>query len=71
VTVKELARDAVLARTGLPTPGPGVDITVPIPSQRLQNLVELARTLCGQPVTAINIITENLQYQVATAGMEP
>ncbi|MFC4396506.1 ATP-binding protein [Arthrobacter sedimenti] len=44
---------------------------MPVPSERLQNLVELARTVCGQPVTAINIITDDLQYQVATAGMEP
>jgi signal transduction histidine kinase len=71
VTVKELARDVVLAGAGLPTPGPDLEIAVPFPSQRLQNLVELARTVCGQPVTAINIITEDLQYQVATAGMEP
>ena len=69
--VSELARDAILARTGLPVPGPDLDIAVPLPSERLQNLVELARTVCGQPVTAINIITQELQYQVATAGMEP
>jgi signal transduction histidine kinase len=69
--VSELARDAILARAGLPVPGADLDITVPLPSKRLQNLVELARTVCGQPVTAINIITEDLQYQVATAGMEP
>jgi signal transduction histidine kinase len=37
----------------------------------LQNLVELARTVCQQPVTAINIITADLQYQVAAVGMEP
>lgn len=71
MSVDELVRDAVLAATGLPVPGSGLEMTVPMPSQRLQNLVELARTVCGQPVTAINIITEELQYQVATAGMEP
>ncbi|MFP3581269.1 GAF domain-containing sensor histidine kinase [Arthrobacter sp. SIMBA_036] len=69
--VGELARDAVLSRKGLPIPGPGLRIAVPVPSERLQNLVELARTVSGQPVTAINIITEDLQYQVASAGMEP
>jgi signal transduction histidine kinase len=70
--VNEVVRDAVLAATGLPIPsGPEARIAVPIPSERLQNLVELARTVCGQPVTAINIITEDLQYQVATAGMDP
>ena len=70
--VNELVRDAVLAATGLPIPsGPDARIAVPIPSERLQNLVELARTVCGQPVTAINIITGDLQYQVATAGMDP
>ncbi|MGJ0386561.1 sensor histidine kinase [Paenarthrobacter nicotinovorans] len=67
----ELPRDSMLSRKGLPVPGPGLDIAVPVPSERLQNLVELARTVCGQPVTAINIITEDLQYQVATAGLEP
>lgn len=71
VKAVELARDPILARSGLPVPGPARDITVPVPSERLQNLVELARTVCGQPVTAINIITDELQYQVATAGMEP
>jgi signal transduction histidine kinase len=71
LTVNELVRDAVLAETGLPIPGTGLELAVPIPSERLQNLVELARTVCGQPVTAINIITEDLQYQVATAGMGP
>ncbi|MFP3802532.1 hypothetical protein, partial [Paraburkholderia sp. SIMBA_027] len=55
----------------MPIPGPGLRIAVPVPSERLQNLVELARTVSGQPVTAINIITEDLQYQVASAGMEP
>lgn len=72
MTVNEAVRDAVLAGTGLPIPsGPDARIAVPVPSDRLQNLVELARTVCGQPVTAINIITEDLQYQVATAGMDP
>ncbi|RAX44686.1 histidine kinase [Arthrobacter sp. AQ5-06] len=71
MTVNELVRDAVLAETGLPIPGPDLELAPPIASERLQNLVELARTVCGQPVTAINIITEGLQYQVATAGMEP
>ena len=72
MTVNELVRDAVLARAGLPVPfEPDARIVVPMASARLQNLVELARTVCGQPVTAINIITEDLQYQVATAGMEP
>ncbi|MFP3632477.1 hypothetical protein SB776_38375, partial [Burkholderia sp. SIMBA_045] len=66
----EIARDLVLARKGLPVPGPGLELAVPVPSERLQNLVELARTVCGQPVTAINIITEDLQYQVASAGLE-
>lgn len=71
MTVNELVRDTVLAETGLPIPGPALELAVPIPSERLQNLVELARTVCGQPVTAINIITEDLQYQVATAGTGP
>ncbi|MEV7661529.1 GAF domain-containing sensor histidine kinase [Paenarthrobacter sp. NPDC089316] len=71
MSVGELPRDAVLSRKGLPVPGPGLEISVPVPSERLQNLVELARTVCGQPVTAINIITEDFQYQVATAGLEP
>jgi signal transduction histidine kinase len=71
MTVNELVRDAVLAGTGLPIPGPDEQIVVPTPSERLQNLVDLARTVSGQPATAINIITEDLQYQVATAGMEP
>lgn len=72
MTVNEIVRDAVLAGAGLPIPsGPDARIVVPIPSERLQNLVELARTVCGQPVTAINIITEDLQYQVATAGIDP
>ena len=64
MTVNEIVRDAVLAGAGLPIPsGPDARIVVPIPSERLQNLVELARTVCGQPVTAINIITEDLQYR--------
>ncbi|MDQ0798951.1 GAF domain-containing sensor histidine kinase [Arthrobacter sp. SLBN-112] len=71
MTVNEMVRDAVLAGTGLPIPGPEGHVEVPAASERLQNLVELARTVCGQPVTAINIITEDLQYQAATAGMEP
>jgi signal transduction histidine kinase len=72
LTVNERVRDAVLVETGLPVPaGPGEVFVPPIGSERLQNLVELARTVCGQPVTAINIITEDLQYQVAAAGMEP
>lgn len=71
MTVNEMVRDAVLAGTGLPIPGPNGHLEIPAASERLQNLVELARTVCGQPVTAINIITEDLQYQVATAGMEP
>jgi signal transduction histidine kinase len=71
MTVNEMVRDAVLAGTGLPIPGPDGYVEVPAASERLQNLVELARTVCGQPVTAINIITEDLQYQAATAGMEP
>lgn len=71
MSVGELTRDTILSRKGLPVPGPGFEIAVPVPSERLQNLVELARTVCGQPVTAINIITEDLQYQVATAGLEP
>ncbi|WP_246857322.1 GAF domain-containing protein [Pseudarthrobacter sp. NIBRBAC000502770] len=71
MTVNEMVRDAVLAGTGLPIPGPDGHVEVPAASERLQNLVELARTVCGQPVTAINIITEDLQYQAATAGMEP
>ena len=70
MTVNEMVRDAVLAVTGLPIPGPTGYVQVPVASERLQNLVELARTVCGQPVTAINIITEDLQYQAATAGME-
>ncbi len=71
MTAGELARDRVLAQRGLPVAVPGREVTVPVPSERLQNLVELARTVCGQPVTAINIITEDLQYQVASAGLEP
>ncbi|MDI2037062.1 GAF domain-containing sensor histidine kinase [Paenarthrobacter nitroguajacolicus] len=71
MSVGELTRDSMLSRKGLPVPGRGLEITVPVPSERLQNLVELARTVCGQPVTAINIITDDLQYQVATAGLEP
>ncbi|ACL38158.1 GAF sensor signal transduction histidine kinase [Pseudarthrobacter chlorophenolicus A6] len=71
MSVDALVRDAVLARTGLPTPGPDGKLAVPAPSERLQNLVELARTVCQQPVTAINIITADLQYQVAAVGMEP
>lgn len=71
VRVDGLLRDSQLVRKGLAVPGPGLEISVPVPSERLQNLVELARIVCGQPVTAINIITEDLQYQVAAAGMEP
>jgi signal transduction histidine kinase len=72
LAVNERVRDAVLAGAGLPVPaGPGALVALPMGSERLQNLVELARTVCGQPVTAINVITEDLQYQVASAGMEP
>ncbi|MFI5085405.1 MAG: ATP-binding protein [Actinomycetales bacterium] len=47
------------------------DHAAPDPAAHLRNLLELARTLTGQPFAVINIITADRQHQIAALGIDP